>query len=78
MAKTLDSFPSPYLAGGRTAKYPWDEWLNGEIWQLLEGVDFQPKAHSFRVQVHHKAQTVGKTVRTQQIEGGLVIQAVPR
>jgi hypothetical protein len=30
------------LTEGEKAVYPWDEWLDGDIWQLTQGEDFDP------------------------------------
>jgi hypothetical protein len=43
MARRLDSFP--VQAGSR---YPWDEWLDGDAWELVPGEDFQSKPTTLR------------------------------
>ena len=45
MAEKLSKFdwtaPSK-LTEGDKAVYPWDEWMDGDIWQLTYGEDFDP------------------------------------
>jgi len=37
MPKVMSVFPSDFYP---QEKYPWDEWLDGQIWGIAEGVDF--------------------------------------
>jgi hypothetical protein len=32
MAQRLEEFPAL-----STRRYPWEQWLNGEVWQLFKG-----------------------------------------
>lgn len=34
--------------GGRVSKYPWHRWLDGRVWQLKMGEDFECKLGTFR------------------------------
>lgn len=43
MARRLDSFPAQ--SGSR---YPWDEWLDGNAWELIPGEDFASKSTTLR------------------------------
>jgi hypothetical protein len=36
--KLTDYEPAPL---GRRPDYPWDQWLNGEAWEITHGVDFK-------------------------------------
>jgi hypothetical protein len=38
MAKTLAAFPQDDLRGGR---YPWNKWLDGQVWHLERGTRAQ-------------------------------------
>ena len=40
MAKILDEFPPDRR--GRPAKYPYKQWLDGQVHLLIEGQDFEP------------------------------------
>ncbi len=73
--KVLKTFE--FKAGAtRPAKYPWEEWLDGQIRQL-EATDFggsMPKA--FPAAVRKQAKARGLRVRCQKTpEGGIVIEA---
>jgi hypothetical protein len=57
----MSSFPATQ---GRPQVYPWDEWTNGEIWDLDYGRDFFCEPKSFRTLVHRTAQVYGLRART--------------
>jgi len=63
----------------RPKKYPWEEWLNGETWELRGGRDFQTRGESFRAMAWQAAEQRGKRVKTRIVrddEGeSLVIRA---
>ena len=58
MAERLDEFPS-----GAT-KYPWEDWLDGSIWLLRKGVDYDIGTPSMRQAVARAAKASGKQLRT--------------
>ena len=61
---------------GHKTKYPWDEWLNGSVWELLEGVDFPHQIQRMRVQTYVAAGKRGLKARTSQSgPKKLIIQA---
>ena len=76
MAKELDVFP-----GGPTrGKYPWEDWLNGNPWELEPGEDFDIDLASMRAVASRAAKHAGKKLRSRVLhrEGkpdALVIQA---
>lgn len=74
MATRLTSYDFP--AGGRVAKYPWDEWLDGSVWRLIGGWDFQPSAGNFRRVVYAAAKRRGLEVRTTVQDGDVILQAL--
>jgi hypothetical protein len=51
MAEVLDAFPERERVG----RYPWDDWLNGQIWKLKRGEDFMCKVGSFRNYAYARA-----------------------
>lgn len=64
MATKLPAFP-PHLIGRYTAdRYPWDEWLDGDVWDLEPGKDFHVKTQSMRTMAVAKAKERGFKVRT--------------
>ena len=61
MAKILSHFPE--AAKHSRENYPWDEWLDGNIRELVQGEDFWIKRQSFRARAMQKAYERGGTVR---------------
>ena len=75
MSTILDSFPAG-APGGAKPKYPWGEWLDGRVWRLTRGFDFDCTIQSFRVMVHKSARDRGMKVRTVfDGEDAIVVQA---
>lgn len=81
MARELPRFPedapTPRMSG---AGYPWDEWFNGKVWELVQGVDFPGTVKGFRQNANKKATSMGGVMRSSLLEDGkrLVIQFVKR
>src|SRR5687767_6256275 len=44
MARRVDKFPEVVSK----SIYPWDEWLDGSIWELSPGEDFKGNIRTFR------------------------------
>lgn len=65
MARTLDSFPE-----ARRGIYPWDEWLDGRVRELHQGVDYQKATKSFRSAAQQAARVRKGRVRTTVIDNG--------
>src|ERR1043166_1760081 len=65
MAKHLESFPS---ASAR--RYPWDQWLDGSVWQLFPGEDFTAKSSTMLGAARSHAKRLGGTLRTRSIREG--------
>lgn len=66
MARRLKAFPE--VRGGRRAKYPWDEWTDGSIWELKRGQDFEVPRYAMQTMLHTKARQLGLKVRTRSYE----------
>ena len=60
MAQTLDAFPTT----GTAPRYPWDEWLNGQVWELRPGQDYNGKTQTLRQMARDQAQRRGGKLRT--------------
>ena len=60
MAKRL----TEYEFGKAKFKYPWDSWLDGGIYRLEHGKDFQGEVESMRVNIYTAAKRIGIRVRT--------------
>lgn len=87
MAKTLTAFPDEDESQKR-GRYPWNEWLNGEVWELRRGTraqvesgdaDYAVTTKSFRSAVMQATTTRKGEVRTAILDEGnrLVIQFMP-
>jgi len=61
--RKLEAFPQ---AG--TRRYPWDEWLNGEVWQLFKGEDYTAKTPTILSNARIQAKRLGGSVRTRTLE----------
>jgi hypothetical protein len=70
MAKKLDAMPV-VKSGSQANRYPWDEWLNGEVWQLERGTDFIPESSVFATFANRKVRDAGLALRVSR-QGNLV------
>lgn len=60
--KTVDNFEFQQ-GDGRQSKYDWTRLLNGDIWELVQGKDFDCSPENFRIQAYKRAKLEGKRVR---------------
>ena len=59
MAKILTHYePEEVNPSGRPPDYPWDQWLNGEIWEIVQGVDFHCQTDSMEGLIRRTAANV--------------------
>ena len=74
MAEILENYE---FVGPGSGKYPWDLWFDGQVWKLVEGIDYVCSGASFRSTAGGAARYRGLTVRTNLIMDGkgIVIQA---
>jgi hypothetical protein len=54
---------------GRTQKYPWDEWCDGEEHTITQGPDFDVTPQSMRTTLHGKCHGEPMWVETKIIYG---------
>ena len=77
MPRKLDRFP--VVTGA--SRYPWDELLDGDPWELVSGVDFMSKATTMIANARIQAKRRGGNVRTRLFQNGdratVVIQFRP-
>jgi uncharacterized protein YlaN (UPF0358 family) len=52
MAKVIAEFTDHRTRGG---KYPWAEWLDGQIWRLERGVDFTCSLTLIRQKIYQQS-----------------------
>lgn len=64
MAKVIEALPKKAGGIGRQSKYNYDEWLDGQIWQLDAGEDFEGKPQSMRANINNAAHKRGLKVRS--------------
>src|SRR3954454_17418294 len=76
MAKRLESFPGDVPSGAR--RYPWTEWTDGSVWEIRRGEDYDASTENMRVNLHMRAESDLKKVRTRKVRDergeGLVFQ----
>jgi hypothetical protein len=76
MAKRLEKFPGDTPRGPR--RYPWNEWTDGSVWEIRRGEDYDAATENMRVNLHMKADSLAKKVRTKKVRDdqgeGLVFQ----
>lgn len=65
MSRKLERFPA-----AATARYPWDELLDGEVWELVSGEDFSSKPTTIIANARLQAKRRGGTVRTRLFQNG--------
>ncbi|QDU23295.1 hypothetical protein [Urbifossiella limnaea] len=73
--KSLKTFEFPASRVGK-GQYEWAKLLNGGIYQLEEGKDYQCKTVSFVALARMAAKKAGKGLKASKVEGGVVIQAI--
>ena len=72
MAKQLDSFE---FTNRKKGIYPWDKWLNGKPWEMVKGIDYKCGDQGFMAAAATAARNRDLKIRTQRVDGGVVIQA---
>jgi hypothetical protein len=65
MPRKLDRFPS-----AATARYPWDQLLDGDPWELVAGEDFAAKPSTFIANARGQAKRRGGVLRTRLLQNG--------
>lgn len=73
MAEVLESFNWRYHG---LQKYPWEKWLDGQIWHLRAGKDYHCQSRVMVASVHLHCRRHGLKAKTEVTETGLVIQAI--
>lgn len=58
-------------------KYDWSEWLNGEVWKLVRGTDFETHPTALRTAIYNAAKSRGLKAKTSVLdENTIVVQAL--
>ena len=66
MAKQLEEFPGHERAPKTGRSYPWSDWTNGRVWEIRQDEDYDVKTENMRVNLHMKADSLGRKVRTKR------------
>ena len=69
MAWRLESFEFYDGYPMRTNPYPLDDWLDGSIWEVVRGQDFEGPLKHMRARLHHHARYRGLYVETRCVYG---------
>jgi hypothetical protein len=74
MAEILEDYE---FIGAGSGKYPWDLWLDGQVWKLVRGTDYECTSASMRTSAQQVGKNRNKDVRTNMIMDGkgIVVQA---
>lgn len=71
MARILDEFP-----GVPRRVHPWREWLDGRVWELTHGVDFDHPPRTMRQYAYQAAWRAGVRLQTAVRGDILVLRAL--
>lgn len=63
MAVRLESFPRPTS----TSRYPWEQWLDGNVWQLFKGEDYTARDETLLSNARTQARRRSGKVRTRKL-----------
>lgn len=77
MASALAEFTFSGGVAQNKGTHDWDSLLDGQIWQLTAGTDYNCKTSTFASLARNQAKKKKLGLRTNKVEGGIVIQAVP-
>lgn len=75
------SIASPFLdRQGRSgthprAKYPWDDWFDGEVHVLYRGEDYHVAPHHFQDRVHHESYRRNIAISTRRLGDVVLVQS---
>jgi hypothetical protein len=65
MPRKLERFPA-----AAASRYPWEELLNGDVWELVAGEDFAAKPATIIANARAQAKRRGGTLRSRHMENG--------
>lgn len=55
------------MSGGRPVRYPWTEWTDGQVRDVVQGTDFDTSMDIMRGNLHRKARDLGMHVQTKDM-----------
>jgi hypothetical protein len=60
----------------RPSQYPYDKWLDGRVWEIEQGIDFNCEVKSIRSMLFNAAYRRDLVLRTKTIDNKLMFQAI--
>tara|TARA_B100000953_G_C17930994_1_gene393878 strand:- start:288 stop:521 length:234 start_codon:yes stop_codon:yes gene_type:complete len=72
MAEILEDYE--FRKAGRRDSYPYEEWFDGQVWKLYQGVDFDCSVISMRVNLYNAAKRKGIKIRTSMRVDAVILQ----
>lgn len=72
MAHKVQSLPSR----GRKDSYPFDEWFDGDIWELVSGEDFDISVEGMRSSLHNAGKRKDIKITTRVRDDLIYVQAI--
>mgnify|MGYP001463282124 CR=1 FL=1 len=81
MATILNKLPE-YARPGRKEEYPYDDWFDGQVWELTEGEDYKSDTRYFKTRIRAAATRRGIKVTVAHTfdsdgKGRIVVKAKP-
>jgi hypothetical protein len=61
---------------GHPTKYPWQQWANGEVWEVKRGEDFDISPSNFAQRVYQQAYSRGAKANVNINEDTVTFQIV--
>jgi hypothetical protein len=69
MARKLESFKEGGYTTPSRSRYPWDEWMDGGIWEVKRGEDFQVSEKSMASTLYAQARAKNQRVSVRVADG---------
>lgn len=74
MAEILENYD--FRGQGRPNIYPFDEWFDGQVWKVYQGVDFNCTLTSMRVTLRSAAKKRGIKMQTSIRADAVIFQTL--
>lgn len=72
MAQILENEPAWVE---RASKYDWHKWLDGQVWKLVKGEDFEVAVASFKQAAKQAAKSLGKELKMTSTDKHVIVKA---
>lgn len=63
MAEIVEQVPFGWNNSSNDLGYNWPQWLDGNVWKLVQGVDFHEDARAFQRRAYNAAKAAEGVVR---------------